>query len=296
LDEARVNDRADHVRVRRQVHDQRSGRLDKLVELVQIKTGKGYVRVLEKAGPRLSGLLVLAGAASGYGLIERLQDPHVGAHLQESERLRLVERHLVPPTPAKVTLNTISEYGVQGTTIVRIAEGAGIAHSALYAHFENRREILLAALDAVFAKIFEIHEASQTEDAVERLREIMRHHTTYLTTAEQPSYALPLFEFIAASSDEGLGDALREKELEATRQIAAIIDEAKRQGTVSQSIDSEEIAWMLVGCAWAEDTAYLMKIDFFQEKTLAWRMADMILEKIKVPERDGGRRVEASPS
>jgi AcrR family transcriptional regulator len=189
----------------------------------------------------------------------------------------------------EVTLETIAKYGIQGTTVMRIAQGAGVTHSALYAHFENRREILLAALDAVFDKIFEIHAASQTEDAVERLREIMRFHTTCLSTTEQPSYALPLFEFIAASCDEELGEALKERETKATGQIAAIIDEAKRQGRVKDTVNSEETAWMLVACAWAEDTAYLMNIEFFQEATLAWRMADLILEQIVAVDGNGGR-------
>ena len=180
----------------------------------------------------------------------------------------------------QTALDTIAEYGVQGTTVTRIADAIGVTHSALYAHFTNRQEILLAALDAIFEEIYEIHAASKRDDAVERLREIMRHHTTSLTASDKPSYALPLFEFIAASSDAVLGEALKKKEAEATRQIAAIIDEAIHQGSVKQSVDSEQVAWMLVACAWAEDTAYLLEIKVFQEETLAWRMADLILASI----------------
>ena len=186
----------------------------------------------------------------------------------------------------EVTLETIAEYGIQGTTIMRIAQGVGIAHSALYAHFQNRREILLAALDAVFEKIYNIHGVARSEDALEWLREIMRHHTTYLTTMEQPGYALPLFEFIAASSEEGLHDALRDHEVEASRRLVAIIDEAKRQGTINQSIDSEEAAWMLVGCAWAEESAHLMSIEFFRERALASRMTETIFEQLTAPAVD----------
>ena len=108
-----------------------------------------------------------------------------------------------------------------------------------------------------------------------------------MTSVAQPSYAVPLFDFIAASSEEGLHDVLEEKETEATRQLAAIIDQAKRQGTVKQSVDSEETAWMLVGCAWAEETAYLMNIELFHERTLAWRMAGLILDQIVTPDGNG---------
>jgi AcrR family transcriptional regulator len=183
-----------------------------------------------------------------------------------------------------VTLETIAKHGIQGTTVMRIAQGAGVAHSALYAHFASRREILLAALDAVFDRIYDIHRAARSEDAIEWLRGIMQHHTTSITSVAEPSYALPLFDFIAASWEEGLHDVLEEKEIEAARQLAAIIDQAKRQGTVRQSIDSEETAWMLVGCAWAEETAYLMGIESFHERSLAWRMTGLILDQIVAPD------------
>jgi hypothetical protein len=78
--------------------------------------------------------------------------------------------------------------------------------------------------------------------------------------------------------------------------MAAIIDEAKRQGTAKQLIDSEEIAWMLVGCARAEDTAYLMNIELFQEKTLALRMADLILGQIVIPNPRGCQSAEVYAS
>jgi AcrR family transcriptional regulator len=180
----------------------------------------------------------------------------------------------------EVTLRIIAEYGVKGTTVTRIGDTVGIVHSGLYAHFANREEILLAALDAIFEEIFEIHRSSAREDAVEYLREIMRRHTTALTPNVESSYTLPLFQFIAASSDRAIGEALEKKQIEANREIAGIIDKAKRQGTVKQSVDSEEAAWMLTACAWAEETAYLAGIDMFQERRLASRMADLMLESI----------------
>ena len=47
-----------------------------------------------------------------------------------------------------VALKTIGKYGVQGVTIARIANAAGVTTGILCTRFENRRAILLAALDA----------------------------------------------------------------------------------------------------------------------------------------------------
>jgi len=45
-------------------------------------------------------------------------------------------------------MTLIGKYGVQGTTVSRIAQAAGIARGALYQHFPNREAVLEAALDA----------------------------------------------------------------------------------------------------------------------------------------------------
>jgi AcrR family transcriptional regulator len=47
-----------------------------------------------------------------------------------------------------VTVKLLGKYGVEGTTVSRIAAAAGIARGALYQHFPNRRHgRALVALD-----------------------------------------------------------------------------------------------------------------------------------------------------
>ena len=48
----------------------------------------------------------------------------------------------------EATVHLIGKYGVQGTTVSRIAQAAGIARGALYQHFPNREAVLDAALDS----------------------------------------------------------------------------------------------------------------------------------------------------
>ena len=87
----------------------------------------------------------------------------------------------------------------------------GITHPALYTHFANRREIFLAALDVLFERIMAVHRASSQENALERLREISIYHSKLVASAPA-GFVSPLFEFIAASPEEGLRDALRTRQ------------------------------------------------------------------------------------
>ncbi len=53
-----------------------------------------------------------------------------------------------------------------------------------------------------------VHRASSQENALERLREISIYHTKLVASAPG-GFVVPLFEFIAASPEEGLREALR---------------------------------------------------------------------------------------
>ena len=93
----------------------------------------------------------------------------------------------------------MDKHGVQGTTTARIAAAAGVTEPTLYKYFRNRREMLLAALDAVFERAEEVVRSSDEKDAVERLRKIGRYHTRE-TNAKRLGFVNPLFELDGGSS------------------------------------------------------------------------------------------------
>ncbi|NLB03802.1 MAG: TetR/AcrR family transcriptional regulator, partial [Bacteroidales bacterium] len=47
----------------------------------------------------------------------------------------------------ETALNLINENGIQGLTIKNLSKKIGISEPAIYRHFENKIEILLAVLD-----------------------------------------------------------------------------------------------------------------------------------------------------
>ena len=54
----------------------------------------------------------------------------------------------------EVALDLIAKHGLHGVTMSRIAAGAGIRQASLYSHFQSRHEILLAALDVIYERIY----------------------------------------------------------------------------------------------------------------------------------------------
>jgi AcrR family transcriptional regulator len=199
-----------------------------------------------------------------------------------SEKRRRLPRDERKRQIVEVTLQLVSRYGVQGTTLHRIAAEAGVTHPALYSHFANRREILLAALDVVFDRILEVHRAFTQDDALDRLRAISMYHTELVASASD-GFVSPLFEFLVASPEEGLREELAARERVLADDLAAIVREGQRQGTVKPDVDPDQAAWLITSRHWAEDVAVLMGLTADGYRAHSLCLLDLILGSIRTP-------------
>ena len=183
----------------------------------------------------------------------------------------------------EVTLNLVATHGVRGTTLARIAGAVGVTHPALYSHFANRRELFLAALDVLFDRIRKVHQASTQENALERLREISMYHTKLVASAED-GFLFPLFEFMAASPEEGLREALGVRQRALARELADIAREGQEQGIIRADADPEQVGWLITSRHWTEDVAVLMGVTDDWDATRSNRLLELIIGSIAVPE------------
>jgi AcrR family transcriptional regulator len=181
----------------------------------------------------------------------------------------------------EVTLRSIAENGVRGTTLSRIAAEVGVTTPALYAHFTNRKEILLAALDALFEHRTLPHRNLTEQTGIERLRQIGRRHTQLMQSADDQS-VFALFEFIAAPPEEGLRETLGEKHVFLARDIADIVRQGQADGSIRPDADPEQVAWMIMGRAWTEDITHLMGVQAEWDEERSNRMLELILDSIAV--------------
>jgi excisionase family DNA binding protein len=177
----------------------------------------------------------------------------------------------------RAALETIAEHGVQGATVSRIAKGAGITSAALYSHFENRQAILLAALDVVYEQVFDSFSASTSTDPVERIRQIFQNHAEKVRDQDPTSHAHLFLEFVASAPEEGLREAIRDKEFATASYLASIVEELGLQGRLPADVDPELIAWPLAGGAWTGDVATSMGFNNIWYERVSPRLIDFIL-------------------
>jgi AcrR family transcriptional regulator len=178
-------------------------------------------------------------------------------------------------------ISVVATHGVRGATLVRIASKLGITYPALYAHFANRREILIAALDVLLERVQEMHRATYRENAVDHLREIGLAHSRLVAEAED-GFVLPLFEFIAAAPEENLREVLGAREVVLVEDLADIARRGQRDGSIRPDADPEQLAWMIVGRAWTEDIAALMGLREHWNDVRSKRMLELVLSSVAV--------------
>jgi AcrR family transcriptional regulator len=176
----------------------------------------------------------------------------------------------------EVTMDLVAKNGVQATTTSRIAAAAGISEATLYRHFASRRDMLLAAMDLVYERVFKVIHSAESENALERLRGIGRYHSGIIADHNE-GFVYPLFEFVAAPPECGLREPLADRQRAALESLAAIVEEGKKQGLIRPDIDSAQLAWELVAVYWAQDVSYLMGLNEYVNVARGQQMLEHIL-------------------
>lgn len=177
----------------------------------------------------------------------------------------------------QAALEAIGEFGIQGATISRIAKGAGITTAALYSHFENRRAILIAALEQVYEQITDSFEVSSSPDPVQHIRRICELHAEKLLSEDKTSHPHLFLEYVASAPEEGLREVLREKELETNRHLTSIIRNLQERGCLAEEVDAEMIAWLIACWAWTGDVANLVDAGAVWHSKLSSHLMEPIL-------------------
>ena len=189
---------------------------------------------------------------------------------------------------AAAALKIVGEYGVQGTTMARIADAVGISGPALYKHFTGRTEILEAAMDMLLVRVVSWLDSSRNPNALERLRELGTRHALTIA-ADYEGVVAPLFEFAAAGPRSQLTGQLAQRQRAALQRFVAIIEEGQAQGTIRRDIDVQVMAWSLMGLTWIENLATLEGMEEFVADGVSKRMLDRILAEIAAPDEGPAR-------
>jgi AcrR family transcriptional regulator len=184
-------------------------------------------------------------------------------------------------------LKVVAEHGVPEATVARIAQAANVSEGTLYVYFPSRREMLLAALQAILNEMYALIETNPEADALTRLRKIGQIHAEDMS-AERGLMALPWFEFIAAGPQVGLRDAVADTHRSAYRRLRGIIEDGKARETIRAEVDPDRLAWGFYTVLWAENIACMMGMKEYLDDGHAAHIMELVLKDAAPPGGSAG--------
>lgn len=158
------------------------------------------------------------------------------------------------------TLRVFGENGVHGTTVAQIAEAVGVTPGALYRHFGNRDAIVAAATELARRRGISWIETSDAPDVLERLVQLGRNHAAW-SREHLNTTARPLLQTIASPQKPEFADQMNFLSWPSTQRLVEMADEGKRQGSIRADVDSEDVAWAMIGFNFVQDLALLLGAD-----------------------------------
>jgi AcrR family transcriptional regulator len=161
---------------------------------------------------------------------------------------------------AEATLLLVGKYGLQGTTVSRIATAVGLTKGALYRHFQNRDAVLMAAMDLLRERATSWLDQSSGADVLRRLLDMADRHADW-AAAEFETFIRPVMEFAAAGAAENLTAEMSRRQLSIFGIFCDLVEQGKREGSIRNDIETGDVAWSLLGFAWAQDVARMQGVE-----------------------------------
>jgi AcrR family transcriptional regulator len=183
----------------------------------------------------------------------------------------------------------MSSHGVAGATTARIAADVGISEPALYRHFRNKQEILLAALDQVSARLV-MHTASAAgpaSDDVARLH--LMSAAFYDFVMSHPEETRVFFDAVGATRDKGMREALHGQFADLLSVVEAVLEHGVGNGTFRGDLDVGLAAWEVVSLGITLYFASILGFEDILTKEKALAAVDRLLDAM-VNDGNGERR------
>ena len=189
-------------------------------------------------------------------------------------------------------LDIIADHGMAGATSARIAADVGISEPALYRHFENKQQILLAALDEASLRLVEhtMTAGLSEKDGVLRLR--MMSAAFYDFVMSHPSEVRVLFEAVSLTRDEDMRLALRDKVTALLSVVELVLQDGVDQGAFRADLDVSLAAWEIVSLGIALYLASILDLGDVLPKEKAMTAVDRLLASITEEDRKERRKAK----
>ena len=144
-------------------------------------------------------------------------------------------------------LDLINKKGIQGLTIKNLSKKLGITEPAIYRHFENKIQILLALLDLLKQNTSGIFEAelNSDESAVRKIEHLFEKH--FKSFSEAPPLASVVFSEEIFRNERKLIEKLTEVIEHNNNTLLFIIKEGQQNKEIRDDTDADHLVILIMG-------------------------------------------------
>lgn len=147
----------------------------------------------------------------------------------------------------EVSLHIIAESGIQGLTIKNLARKIGFSESAVYRHYENKIQILIAILDYFKGNstrlfIDELHSKGNSLSKIEHLFSVQ-----FKMFSASPSLVAVIFSEELFRNEMVLLDKVKEIMNSNFETLTMIIKEGQESGEIRNDLSDAHIAIIVMG-------------------------------------------------
>lgn len=189
------------------------------------------------------------------------------------------------------TLDLIMNHGLAGATMTRIAAQVGITEPALYRHFKNRKELMLAALDAAFRRMMAgiTFEAEDTATYLRTVSDLVHGEFT-----SNPQISRVLFEFICAPPAEELREHIVQYILMLVQLFEYRLGQGVQQGLFRKDLDLQLTAWESFSLGFTLSFVSLLGLQEMLPADKARHAIENVIERISV--KQAPKRLPSKPA
>lgn len=146
-----------------------------------------------------------------------------------------------------VSIELIAEKGIQSLTIKNLAKKIGFSESAIYRHYENKIQIILAILD-FFRQSTEHFFTSQlksNENALNKIENLFQNH--FKKFSDSPSLVSVIFSEEIFRNEVELVEKVKQIMNKNTASVKTIIEAGQKNGEIRADIDASYMSVMIMG-------------------------------------------------
>ncbi len=146
-----------------------------------------------------------------------------------------------------ISLALITESGIQSLTIKNLAKRIGFAESAIYRHYENKIQILLAILDFFKRNTEQLfsNQLNSNENALVRIEKLFVTHFRKFTNT--PSLVAVIFSEEIFRNEKQLSTKVAEIMNLNIASLTTIIKDGQQKGEIRNDIEASHLATMILG-------------------------------------------------